>query len=157
MSDYVAEMRALIGHRPLLVVGALGLLVNDADELLLVRRGDMNLWGLPGGAVELGEPVLHGLKREIREETGLDILDPEPMALYSGPGQRLTYPNGDEIYAVSLVFLVRRWRGTPRPDGVESIAVRFFPLTALPEDMVPLHKQRLQHYGQYQGKFLLLE
>ena len=157
MSDYIREMRELIGQRPLLVVGAAAIIVNDADEILLVRRTDMPYWALPAGALEIGETIFEALRREVREETGLEVLEAEPMGVYSGPKQRFTYPNGDEIQNLTLAFLVRRWEGKPKPDGIETSDVRFFPLTDLPDDMLPLHRDRLEGYYRYEGRFLLLE
>lgn len=157
VSDYVREMRELIGHRPLMVVGAAAVILNHDDEILLVRRTDMPLWSLPVGVVEVGESVTAGLKREVMEETGLTVVSAEPMALFSGPGQRLQYPNGDIVQSTTTVFLVRQWKGEPRPDNVETSDVRFFPTDALPDDVLPLHRQRLAHLEQYDGEFMLLE
>ncbi|PIW21120.1 MAG: hypothetical protein COW34_00215, partial [Armatimonadetes bacterium CG17_big_fil_post_rev_8_21_14_2_50_66_6] len=157
VSDYVHEMREFIGTRRLLVVGAVALIVNEAAEILLVRRTDMPYWGLPAGALELGETIFEALVREVREETALEVLKAEPMGVYSGLRQQFTYPNGDQIQNFTLAFLVRRWQGEPKPDGVETSDVRFFPLARLPEDLLPLHRDRLEGYRQYDGKFLLLQ
>jgi 8-oxo-dGTP diphosphatase len=63
---------------PLMGVGAV---VVDQDRVLLVRRGTEPLkghWSLPGGLVELGEPLTTAVVREVREETGLTV---EPTEL----------------------------------------------------------------------------
>jgi 8-oxo-dGTP diphosphatase len=63
---------------PLVGVGAV---VVHEDRVLLVRRGSEPLkghWTLPGGLLELGESVVEGVAREVREETGLSV---EPIEL----------------------------------------------------------------------------
>ena len=63
-------------HPPVVTVGAL--VFNDAGEVLMVRTHKWsNLWGIPGGKVKWGEPSVDALRREIKEETDLDIADVE--------------------------------------------------------------------------------
>lgn len=60
--------------RPVIGLGAI--IVDDQRRVLLIRRGSEPLqgqWSLPGGAMELGETLLEGIKREVREETGLEV------------------------------------------------------------------------------------
>jgi 8-oxo-dGTP diphosphatase len=63
--------------RPLLGVGALVFRGQGDDlEILLVERGKeplKGLWSLPGGLLEVGERLADGIRREVREETGLDV------------------------------------------------------------------------------------
>ena len=155
MNDYVRTMRDLVGSRRIFAPGVRAILLNEAGDVLLQRRTDMPLWGLPSGSVELDESAFDALEREVAEETSLRILEAEPMALYCGPSQRFTYPNGDEIQCFSVAFIVRRWEGQPRADGVEGSEVRFFPLSELPEDLAPVHRQTLEDFGRYKGTFLV--
>lgn len=61
-------------HPPVVTVGAL--IANDSGDVLLVRTHKWsNLWGIPGGKVKWGEPSETALRREIKEETALEIAD----------------------------------------------------------------------------------
>ncbi len=74
----MGKVRREYPETPLMGVG--GVVVNEG-RVLLVRRGSEPLkghWTLPGGLLELGEPVTEGVAREVREETGLTV---EPMEL----------------------------------------------------------------------------
>jgi 8-oxo-dGTP diphosphatase len=60
------------------MVGVAGVVIHN-DHALLVRRGQEPLkgeWSIPGGLLELGEDLLSGVQRELKEETGLDV---EPL------------------------------------------------------------------------------
>jgi len=59
-------------------VSVAGVIVDDDGRALLVQRLDNHHWEPPGGVLELGESIDDGLRREVREETGLDI---EPTML----------------------------------------------------------------------------
>lgn len=66
-------------ERPLLGVGAL---IIEGDNILLVERGKEPLkgyWSLPGGLLELGERLADAIKREVLEETGLEV---EPLSMH---------------------------------------------------------------------------
>lgn len=61
-------------HPPVVTVGAL--IFNDAGEALMIRTQKWsNLWGIPGGKTKWGETSEEALRREIKEETALDITD----------------------------------------------------------------------------------
>jgi 8-oxo-dGTP diphosphatase len=59
-------------------VSVSGIVIDDHGRALLIRRRDNGRWEPPGGVLELGESIHDGLRREVREETGLDV---EPIAL----------------------------------------------------------------------------
>jgi 8-oxo-dGTP diphosphatase len=64
-------------ERPVVGVGAIVLRGSgESREVLLIRRGSEPLkgqWSLPGGGLETGEKLEDGLRREVREETGLEV------------------------------------------------------------------------------------
>ncbi|WP_219509294.1 NUDIX hydrolase [Nonomuraea ceibae] len=57
-------------------VSVAGVIVDDQGRALLIQRRDNGHWEAPGGVLELNEDIISGLRREIREETGLDV-EPE--------------------------------------------------------------------------------
>ena len=61
-------------HPPLATVGAL--IFNDAGEVLMIQTHKWsNLWGIPGGKIKWGETSENALRREIKEETNLEVID----------------------------------------------------------------------------------
>ncbi len=71
--NYVQELRALVGHTPLILVSAGVLLFDDVGRVLLQRRTDDGLWSIPGGAMEPGESLEDTARREVREEVGVAV------------------------------------------------------------------------------------
>ncbi|GAA4952736.1 ADP-ribose pyrophosphatase YjhB (NUDIX family) [Nonomuraea thailandensis] len=57
-------------------VSVAGVIVDDQGRALLIQRRDNGHWEAPGGVLELNEDIVSGLRREVREETGLEI-EPE--------------------------------------------------------------------------------
>ena len=54
-------------------VSVSGVITDDHGRALLIQRRDNHHWEPPGGVLELDEAIEDGLRREVREETGLDI------------------------------------------------------------------------------------
>jgi ADP-ribose pyrophosphatase YjhB (NUDIX family) len=78
----VAGPGRVASTRPaLLRLGVLGA-VMDQNSLLLSKRGDLNVWTLPGGRLDAGERLADAAEREVFEETGLKVRAQEPLGLY---------------------------------------------------------------------------
>ena len=54
---YISELRASVGHRPLLIPGGRAIVRNELGDILFHRRSDFGIWDLPGGGAEVGESV----------------------------------------------------------------------------------------------------
>jgi len=137
MSGYIMDLRKLVGHRPLLQVGAGVIVENETGEVLLQKRADNHCWGYAGGSVELDEVVEDAARRELYEETGLIALELELFGIFSGPDTHYIYPNGDEVSNVDIVYLCKSYEGSLKCQAEEVEELRFFPADALPEELSP--------------------
>src|SRR3954470_1259534 len=96
-------------------VSVSGVIPDDHGRVLLIRRRDNQHWEPPGGVLELGETIHDGVRREVREETGLDI---EPDRL---TGVYKNMPRG----IVALVFRAHVVAGSPTEATDEAARVRW--------------------------------
>ncbi len=96
-----------------------GAIIRDSsDKILLQRRSDDGFWSLPGGGIEVGETVLECLEREILEETGWQIRVENLLGIYSNPAsQTHTYPDGNRVQFIALVFEARALKLLQEPDS----------------------------------------
>lgn len=137
MSDYIMWLRSFVGHQPLLQCGAGVIVENDKGEILLIKRSDNGCWGYAGGSVELGEKVEDSACRELFEETGLVADELELFSVFSGEDTRYTYPNGDEVHNIDIVYICRKFHGELCPDITEAKDAVFFNIDSLPENISP--------------------
>ncbi len=145
MSEYIMDLRKIVGHRPLLQVGASVILENEKGEVLLQLRADNHCWGYPGGSVELDEVVEEAASRELFEETGLAARELTLFGIFSGKDTHYVYPNGDEVSNIDIVYLCKDYCGNLRCQESEVEALRFFAADALPEPLSPpIRKPLLQ-------------
>ena len=71
-------------------------------------------------------------RRETREEAGLEVEQVSLFGVFSGPELYHRYPNGHEVYNVTVVFRADRWSGSPQSDGLEATETAFFASHELP-------------------------
>ena len=84
--------------------------VNDAGEILLIRRTDNGNWALPGGAIDLGESVAQAAVRETRQESGIECAITAIVGIYSDPRHVILYTrNGEARQEFSIVLTAARW------------------------------------------------
>ena len=131
--EYIQQLRRHVGHAPILMVGAAILIVDEQDRLLLMKRSDSGCWGPPGGATEPGEVVEDAARRETFEETGLQVGEMSLFGVFSGPELYYKYPNGDEVYNVTLVHLSHDVTGDIHLNG-EHTEWHWFDLDNIPDD-----------------------
>lgn len=107
-------------------------LIFDDGRVLLAHRRDINWWNLPGGGMEIGETVEEAMRREVREETGLEVQVERLVGVYSKPQKQ----------EVVLTFRCRVTGGELRATE-ESRACAYFSPDALPRNTLPKHRERV--------------
>ncbi|UOR13484.1 NUDIX hydrolase [Halobacillus amylolyticus] len=148
--SYVEDLRKMVGHRPLILVGSVVVIVNNEGEVLLQqRRFPEGAWGLPGGLMELGESTEDAAKREVFEETQLYVRNLKLLNVYSGEAYFTTAKNGDEFYSVTTAYVTSFYRGSLQADLEESIQCSFLNPADLPEKMIGSHRQIIEDYLRY--------
>lgn len=136
MTGYISELRKLVGHKTLIQCAASILCIDDKGRLLLGQRSDNLLWGYSGGSVEIDEKVEDCARRELYEEMGLTAEELEFFCINSGPGAHYIYPNGDEVSNVEIIYICRRFHGTPLCKDGEMLKLRFFEPGEIRSDMI---------------------
>jgi 8-oxo-dGTP pyrophosphatase MutT (NUDIX family) len=136
MNDYIRSMREKIGSDTLLTVGCGALLQDQKGNLLLQKRFPDDIWGIPGGLMEIGESFEETVKREVYEETNLVITELDLFGIYSGSKGFATYPNGDKVFSVQIIFLVTEYKGLLQKN-IESSELLFFSRQELPSTINP--------------------
>jgi ADP-ribose pyrophosphatase YjhB (NUDIX family) len=117
----------------------------EGRVLLIHRRNPPLGWALPGGFVEYGETVEDAVRREMKEETGLELEDLRQFRVYSDPARD---PRG---HMVSVVFAAR---GLGKPEaGDDADRYRLIDLNDIPEpELVFDHAQILRDFREESGK-----
>jgi ADP-ribose pyrophosphatase YjhB (NUDIX family) len=121
--------------------------VNDSDEILLIRRTDNDNWALPGGAMDLGESLPDAAVRETAEETGIRVEITGLVGIYTDPRHVILYTsNGEVRQEFSVVFTARPLGGAPTPSS-ESREVRWMPRAAIANlPMDRSMRMRVEHF-----------
>ena len=145
---YVENLRKIVGHIPLILVGSVVIIIDEKQRILLQKRKTTSygMWGLPGGLMELGESTEDTARREVLEETGMRIGELSLIDVFSGPEDFITVPNGDEFYCVTLAYYTKESKGTIIMDNEESLELKFISLENLPDNIVRSHRRMINRF-----------
>ncbi|AEW55389.1 MULTISPECIES: NUDIX hydrolase [Bacillus cereus group] len=141
---YIEELRKVFESRPLNLTGVAVAVFNEQGQILLQQRRN-GIWGVPGGFVELGESTEEAGRREVFEETGIEIGTLQLISVFSGKEFFVKLPNGDEFYPITIAYLCKDIKGgLLKADGIESLSVQFFDFDKLPENISPFIKKLIE-------------
>lgn len=108
---------------------------DEQGAILLSQRGDLGVWNLPSGRLDYGETLAEGAAREAREETGLDVVVEALVGLYFVEGWS----------RLNVLFRARVAGGQLLQRTPETRANRFYAVDAIPDNIVPWHRDYVQH------------
>lgn len=132
---YIKTLREHIGHAPIITIGVGVIIENDAGEILLQQRKDNGKWAIIGGGMEIGESFEEVIRREAREEAGIELGELSLLAVCNGADRFITYPNGDIVYSTSIVFKTNSFWGEICNDPDEALDHKFWGRDTLPDNI----------------------
>jgi len=115
---------------------------SSGEKVLLVRRADNDKWAVPGGYMQAGENFTEACKREVLEETGLQVNVKRLIGIFMSPNILLEYADGNKWQLVVLHFEAESVSGQLTPSE-ETTGCGFFSLPEIMElDMNNLDRKR---------------
>ena len=146
--EFYKEMRSIIGHRPLMLVGS-GVILYRGRQVLLQRRADDNTYGKHGGIMDIEERAEDACRREVLEEIGLTVGKLTLFGVYTGPDMTVTYPNGDIANYTDIVYVSDDFEGVPSLSDGEAADLRWFDIDALPENLHSTDRKPILDFVKY--------
>ena len=132
---YLAHRIYCFFFRPL-TLGVRVMMIHN-DQVLLVRHTYMEGWFMPGGGVKRGETLDHAARREAHEETGATLNNLRLVGAYTNFKE---WRSDHNILFLSTDFMISG------KHDLEIAEMRFFSLEAMPDDLLPGHRRRLEEY-----------
>jgi 8-oxo-dGTP pyrophosphatase MutT (NUDIX family) len=123
--DYIPWIRSKVGHDKIMLVVAGVIIFDDDGKVLLQKRSKTEeVWGFPGGMMELGESAEETAVREVYEETGLEVEVTSLLGVYTKYSDQ--YANGDKAQPIAIAFKGKAVGGRLKIDNEETYDLQYF-------------------------------
>ena len=149
--QFVLDLRQKIGHDPLWLIGITAYVEDNQGHILLGRRADTGEWAMVYGINEPGEQPADTVIREVKEETGIDVVVTDLVAVTSS-ANIITYANGDQTQYMDHSFLCAlnpEGNSDPYVGDEESLQVGWFDIDKLPQPLAASTVERLEIFRKY--------
>lgn len=132
-TPYFLRMRIIRATQPKFTVSVAAVITNEKREVLLLDHvlRPFSSWGLPGGFIEVGEQPENAIRRELFEETGLELLESEMIRLHTSRRH------------IEILFRARS-EGVAIVKSREIKDVGWFAVGAMPEQMSAAQKRLIE-------------
>ena len=142
---------------PTHIIAGAGIVLNEKNEILMVKTHNAG-WVFPGGQVEVGENVIDAVKREVMEETGVDIEVGEVFCIASNTGKHQGYSGVKEVPTkIMLDFICKAKGGITRPSDENSESAYFPKDKVLDLIQTPAIIERYKAFLEYAGRPTYME
>lgn len=122
MKGYISSVRSKIGKDKFIHPGARIIIENHLGEILFIERMDNGSLGIPAGSLEEDETIEECIKREVKEETGLILINLEVIVISTNPLlETVKYVNDDVIQYFTIEFYSCTWTGLLKVEDKEEI------------------------------------
>ncbi|MBM7662802.1 ADP-ribose pyrophosphatase YjhB (NUDIX family) [Bacillus mesophilus] len=143
--SYIGNLRSSVGSQKLIVPSIRAIIEDNEGKILFIERLGEGKWSMPAGSIELNETIYDCLVREVKEETGLEVLSAKAIAIYSNPKFSTKNKFGDEYQLFELLFCIEEWTGSLKQNTEETSSAQFFKQDEIPqgtnEFWTSFHKQ----------------
>ncbi|WP_124727100.1 NUDIX hydrolase [Staphylospora marina] len=129
-----------------LVPAASAVVTDDQGRIVLHKRSDNHLWSLPGGAMDVGESIEQTIIREVKEETGFDVVVEKCIGIYTDPHHVIAYSDGEVRQQFSICFHCNIIGGEKRISPESTRVELFTREEILQMDLHPAQRIRLEDF-----------
>lgn len=141
--DYIDDPAAPKANR--VVPSVVAIVQDDRRRVLLIHKTDNDLWALPGGGHELGESIAETVVREVKEETGYDVVVTGLSGTYTNPRHVMAYDDGEVRQQFSIAFTAKLLGGEAKTSSESKRVEWIDPSDAEDLPMHPSMRMRLAH------------
>jgi 8-oxo-dGTP pyrophosphatase MutT (NUDIX family) len=136
-----------------IVPGVTVAVVNEAGQLLMIRRTDNDQWSIPGGKQEVGETPMEAGRREVLEETGIVCEITGLVGIFSNPRNVVEYTSNGEVRQEFSILFAGRPIGGAIATSSESQAVDWCDRNSVLQlSMTPAQRRRIRYFLEFTGE-----
>ena len=150
----LVQIREITGKDYKFLLPAARAVIRDSSgKILFVRRKDNGKWVMPSSSQELGETIYDCMRRETREEAGIEVKSALIMAIYN------YFATSDDFYqTLHVQFLVNEWSGNVIKDTDETNDARFWNVDeirgAVPDMISPYYLEVIDDLEKFDGRVI---
>ncbi|MGL4335833.1 MAG: NUDIX hydrolase [Turicibacter sp.] len=128
---------------PTHIIAAGAIIFNDNSEILMIKNPRKG-WEYPGGMIDCGETLIQGLKREVKEETGIEINIIKMIGMYSNIKTQPGYNGVKEIPTTLIMDFICQYDSGLLSTSEESLEIGWFSSEEALARINPRQKYRLE-------------